>query len=49
MTRMVLCKCANPRCWRYFPKPADSLARCCDEACERQAQAIEARLKRGAA
>jgi hypothetical protein len=52
MTRMVLCKCANPKCWRYFPKAVDSVARCCDETCERQAQAVEAqqaRTKRGAA
>jgi hypothetical protein len=52
MTRMVLCKCANPKCWRVFPKAVDSVARCCDETCERQAQAVEAqqaRVTKGAA
>lgn len=46
MTRMVLAKCANPKCWRYFPKPAESVQACCDETCERQRQAIAAQQAR---
>ena len=52
VTRMVLVKCANPKCWRYFPKAADSPRVCCDEACDQQRAAVQAqaeRLSRGAA
>lgn len=43
MTRMVLTKCANPACWRMFPKPIESRATCCDEACATRRAAILAR------
>lgn len=46
MTRMVLCKCANPKCWRYSPKSADSPQRTCDETCERQRAEIQAQADR---
>lgn len=52
MTRMVLVKCANPKCWRHFPKAADSPRVCCDETCDKQLAAVQAqaeRLARGAA
>jgi hypothetical protein len=46
MTRMELVRCANPKCWRFLPRPVGSGQRCCDEACERQAQAIAAQQAR---
>ena len=52
MTRMVLVKCANPKCWRHFPKAAGSPRVCCDETCDKQLAAVQAqaeRLARGAA
>lgn len=42
LTRMVLTKCANPKCWRHFPKPADSARVCCDDACDIQRTALAA-------
>jgi hypothetical protein len=53
MTRMELVKCANPACWRYFPRPvatvppapgrADAPRTTCDDACEIARLAAKAR------
>jgi hypothetical protein len=31
MIRMVLAKCANPKCWRYFPKAVDAAQTMCND------------------
>lgn len=48
MTRMVLQRCANPKCWRFFPKPIDSPRTECDDDCTKQRAALQAQQARAA-